>query len=131
MMYLNTCFLFVGKPVSSSCPVETSPQSEAVKIFAPFSANCTSLSEHVEGMGWESSNGATALTTGVSFTLLNIKSVTDWDLQPSCFINFLNGSQCFKKLDVTVYSKSLLKGYSGVVTPGTCLYTWMCKCLKQ
>lgn len=127
-MYLNTYFLFVGTPVSSSCPVETQPQSAAVKILAPFSANCTTLSKQVEGMGWESSNGGTALTTGVSHTPINIESVTDWDLQPSCFINFLNGSQCSKILNVIVYSKSLLKGDS---TPGTCLYTWMCKRLKQ
>lgn len=100
----NTRCMLVGKPVSSSCPVEISPPRAVVRIGDPFSANCNTSSDRVEEMGWESSNGGTSLTTGVSSLPLNIASVTDWGLEPKCFIN-LDPDQCFQTMPVTVYSK--------------------------
>lgn len=106
----NTCCMLVGKPVSSSCPVEISPPRAVVRIGDPFSANCNTSSDRVQEMGWESTNGRTPLTTGVSSVPLNIASVTDWGLEPKCFINLDMDQmdqmdQCFQTMPVTVYSK--------------------------
>ncbi|XP_068605860.1 vascular cell adhesion protein 1-like [Brachionichthys hirsutus] len=92
-----------GKAVSSTCPVEISPPKAVVHIGERFSANCSTSSDQVAGMGWEASNGGTALTAGVSVLELNIKSVTDWGLEPICFINLQNAEQCYQTLAVTVY----------------------------
>lgn len=100
----NPYCMLVGTPVRC-CPVETSPARAVVGIGDPFTANCNSFSDQVEGMGWESSNGGVSLTAGVTSLPLNIVTVTDYGLEPNCYINFINGDQCSYQLPVTVYSK--------------------------
>lgn len=56
-------------------------------------------------MGWESSQGGSPLTDGVTSVPLNISSVTNWGLSPFCYINTLDGNQCKETLQVIVYSK--------------------------
>ncbi|XP_051243701.1 cell adhesion molecule 3 [Dicentrarchus labrax] len=94
---------FTGKAVSSSCPVKLSSPTSVVRYKDPFSANCSSSSDQVEGMGWESTNGGVPLSNESTFLALNIDSVTDWHLKPLCFINFYDGDQCAGTLPVTVY----------------------------
>lgn len=91
--------------MSSSCPVKISPPTAIVRFGDPLWANCTALTEQVQGMGWESSQGGRPLTAGVSSLALNIESVTVWGLSSTCFINSLDGGQCTRPLPVTVYSK--------------------------
>lgn len=91
--------------MGTSCPVETSPQRAVVRIGDPFAANCSSSSDQVEEMGWESSNGGVPRTPGVTSLPLTIVEVTDYGLEPQCFINFIDGDQCLHELPVTVYSK--------------------------
>lgn len=96
-------------PVSSSCPVDIRPSSAEVRYKDPLSAVCDSSWNQTEGMGWESSNGGVGLTVGVTSLRLDIVSVTDWALQPRCFINYLiseeevEEQQCARALPVTVY----------------------------
>lgn len=71
----------------------------------PLWANCTASTQQVQGMGWESSQGGTPLTGGVTAVPLDIPSVTDWGLSPVCYINTLDGKQCKETLQVIVYSK--------------------------
>nr|XP_020496609.1 uncharacterized protein LOC109989268 [Labrus bergylta] len=92
-----------GQPVTSSCPVEMSPTTAVVRFGDPFSANCSSLSNQTEGMGWESTLGGTPLTHGFTFLPLKIDSVTDWTVNAQCFLNTLDENQCFKILPITVY----------------------------
>ncbi|XP_067332630.1 neural cell adhesion molecule L1-like protein isoform X3 [Channa argus] len=47
-----------GKHVGASCPVVMSPPAVVVAFGNSFSVNCTSLSNQIDGMGWESSAGA-------------------------------------------------------------------------
>ncbi|XP_039973461.1 hemicentin-1-like [Xiphias gladius] len=92
-----------GKPASASCQVELSPPSVVVRYGDSLSVLCSSSSNQTEGMGWESPLGGIAFTTGVSFLTLKIDSVKHWSIAPQCYINLLDGSQCFKPLPVTVY----------------------------
>ncbi|XP_036945746.1 hemicentin-2-like isoform X1 [Acanthopagrus latus] len=91
-----------GKAVSSSCSVELNPPKAVVRFGGPFFANCSSTSDHIEGMGWESSNEGVPNTAGVSSLVLNVTSVTDWQFNPQCFVNVAT-DQCFKYLPVTLY----------------------------
>ncbi|TDH03057.1 hypothetical protein EPR50_G00159150 [Perca flavescens] len=93
-----------GKPVRSSCPVKMSPSRVVVRFGDPFSVNCSSPSNQIQSMGWESPYGTgIGRQDGVSSVSLKIDSVTDWDLQPLCFINLLDNNQCAETLSVTVY----------------------------
>lgn len=101
----NAYSVLLGKPVSSSCPIEMSPPEVVVRFGDPLRVKCSSSSKEIEGMGWESSSGGTGNKAGVSSVTLDIKSVNAWDIGPLCFINLQNGSQCVNTLPVTVYSK--------------------------
>ncbi|XP_067332629.1 uncharacterized protein [Channa argus] len=92
-----------GKHVGASCPVVMSPPAVVVAFGNSFSVNCTSLSNQIDGMGWESSAGGTKLTTNVTSVPLNIASIQQWSLEPTCYINFISGRQCLTNLPVTVY----------------------------
>ncbi|KAF1379667.1 hypothetical protein PFLUV_G00178400 [Perca fluviatilis] len=93
-----------GKPVRSSCPVKMSPSRVVVRFGDPFSVNCSSPSNQIQSMGWESPYGTgIGRQDGVSSVSLKIDSVTDWDLRPLCFINLLDNNQCSEILSVTVY----------------------------
>lgn len=85
--------------------MKISPPAAVVRFGDPLWANCTALTEQVQGMGWESSLGGSPLTVGVKSLALNIESVTHWGLNPLCFINMRNNHQCMGNLLVTVYSK--------------------------
>lgn len=103
LFILGGLIVCTGKPVSSSCPVKLNPSRAAVRFKDHFSAICISTSNQTESMGWESTNGGVALTEDVTSLPLNISSVTDWKLEPKCYINFQDGEQCLSHLTVTVY----------------------------
>lgn len=91
--------------LTEACPVKSKPSRAIVKYGDPFTANCSLLSDEVEGMGWESSIGGIPLQLGVPFLLLTIPKVNDWNFEPACFINHPNGTQCERLVNITVYSK--------------------------
>uniref|UniRef100_A0A3P9CTQ0 Ig-like domain-containing protein n=1 Tax=Maylandia zebra TaxID=106582 RepID=A0A3P9CTQ0_9CICH len=93
----------LGNPASASCPLQISPPRVVVRLEGSLSANCTSLSDQIDGMGWESPYGGLDLTQGVTSLLFSIDSVPVWELEPMCFVNLHDGDQCVKLLPVTVY----------------------------
>lgn len=86
-----------------ACPVQTNPSRAIVRYGEPFTANCSLLSDQVEGMGWESKSGGVPLQLGVPFLLLTIPKVKEWKFDPVCFINYAEGGQCQHMLNITVY----------------------------
>lgn len=90
---------------AADCPVDTNPSSAFVEYGDSFKANCSRLSDQVDGMGWESSLGGVSLKQGVSFVLLNIPVVNQWDFSPGCFVNLVDDNQCERLVAMTVYSK--------------------------
>ncbi|XP_078140645.1 hemicentin-1 [Centroberyx gerrardi] len=101
-------FIFSGimaciGPVSASCPIELSTPSVVVRYGGSVSVNCsTSATEH-DGMGWESTDGATGLRENVKFLMWTVSALKDWTAAPKCFFNPSVGEQCLKKLSVTIY----------------------------
>uniref|UniRef100_A0A3P8QDZ2 Ig-like domain-containing protein n=1 Tax=Astatotilapia calliptera TaxID=8154 RepID=A0A3P8QDZ2_ASTCA len=98
--FLITC---TGNPASASCPLQISPPRVVVRLEGSFSANCTSLSDQIDGMGWESPYGGLDLTQGVTSLLFSIDSVPAWEIEAMCYMNSRDGDQCTKVLPVTVY----------------------------
>ncbi|CAI5675824.1 unnamed protein product [Oreochromis niloticus] len=92
-----------GNPASSSCSLKMSPSRVVVKFGDSLSANCTSSSDQIEGMGWESPYGGVDLTLGVTSLSFKIDSVPDWEIGPICYTNSRDGDQCTQVLQVTVY----------------------------
>uniref|UniRef100_A0A3B4G7Y7 Ig-like domain-containing protein n=1 Tax=Pundamilia nyererei TaxID=303518 RepID=A0A3B4G7Y7_9CICH len=96
-------YLFLGKPVSTSCPFDITTPRVVVRFGDSFSANCTSLSDQTEGMGWESTYGGVDFTQNVTSLPFKIDSVPEWKMEPICYVNSRDGDQCTKVLPVTVY----------------------------
>uniref|UniRef100_A0A3Q4GNB8 Intercellular adhesion molecule N-terminal domain-containing protein n=1 Tax=Neolamprologus brichardi TaxID=32507 RepID=A0A3Q4GNB8_NEOBR len=87
----------------TSCPLDITPPRVVVRFGDSLSANCTSSSDQIEGMGWESLYGGVDLTEGVSSLLFKIDSVPAWEIVPMCYMNSRDGGQCGKTLPVIVY----------------------------
>lgn len=98
---MSFCFHTLGE----SCPVELSPPRVVVKHGDPASVTCNTSNTDVEGLGWEATQGGIGLTMTTSLTW-TVTNVTDWDLNPACFINFKDGNQCLHSPDLVIYSKS-------------------------
>uniref|UniRef100_A0A8C3AFK6 Ig-like domain-containing protein n=1 Tax=Cyclopterus lumpus TaxID=8103 RepID=A0A8C3AFK6_CYCLU len=95
--------LCLEQPVNSSCLVQMNPPSVVVRFGDSFSVNCSSTSDLIESMGLESRYGSSMSSSGNSFVVLKVESVTDWEFEPICFLNHLRDGQCLQTLPVTVY----------------------------
>uniref|UniRef100_I3IZC8 Ig-like domain-containing protein n=1 Tax=Oreochromis niloticus TaxID=8128 RepID=I3IZC8_ORENI len=97
------CLLNSNLPVNAACLLELSPPRVVVKFGDSLSANCTSSSDQIEGMGWESPYGGVDPTQGVTSLPFKIDSVPEWEIGPICYVNYRDGDQCTEVLQVTVY----------------------------
>ncbi|NP_001117196.1 FXYD domain containing ion transport regulator 5b precursor [Salmo salar] len=91
-----------GAPTHASCPVELKPPRVVVRYGDSVSVNCTSSTDP-EGMGWEATSGGTELHENVNLVTWTVESLIDWTIEPKCYINPQNGSQCTETLPVILY----------------------------
>ncbi|XP_035766771.1 cell adhesion molecule 3-like [Neolamprologus brichardi] len=92
--FIFSCLIAcIGKLVSTSCPLDITPPRVVVRFGDSLSANCTSSSDQIEGMGWESLYGGVDLTEGVSSLLFKIDSVPAWEIVPMCYMNSRDGAR--------------------------------------
>ncbi|XP_035602191.1 LOW QUALITY PROTEIN: intercellular adhesion molecule 1-like [Oncorhynchus keta] len=92
-----------GVPTHASCPVELNPPRVVVRYGDSVSVNCTSSTDP-EGMGWEEVTfGGIGLQENVSFVTWTVGSLMDWTIEPKCYINLQNESQCTEILPVILY----------------------------
>ncbi|XP_064884046.1 intercellular adhesion molecule 1-like isoform X3 [Oncorhynchus nerka] len=91
-----------GVPTHASCPVELNPPRVVVRYGDSVSVNCTTSTDP-EGMGWEVTFGGIGLQENVSFVTWTVGSLMDWTIEPKCYINLQNGSQCTEILPVILY----------------------------
>ncbi|XP_035603478.2 hemicentin-1-like isoform X2 [Oncorhynchus keta] len=75
-------------------------------------------------MGWEATFGGTSLEQDVTFVTWTVDNLTDWTIEPKCYINLIDGKQPSKELPVILYktpdrvSISVLN-HSGPMVEGT------------
>ncbi|XP_051573256.1 intercellular adhesion molecule 5 isoform X2 [Myxocyprinus asiaticus] len=87
--------------ISSQCLVQLNPPRVVMKYDSSVSVNCSTTVPHGE-MGWEATEGSVPLTND-SLITWNIQHLRQWDIEPICYINYINGSQCESRLPVTIY----------------------------
>ncbi|KAJ8251330.1 hypothetical protein GJAV_G00220170, partial [Gymnothorax javanicus] len=81
------------------------PSSVVVRYGDRVTVNCTVSGPH-EGIGWEASEGSVPMVQNVQFVTWRLDNITDWNIHPICFGNFLNGThhtQDQKRLGITLY----------------------------
>ncbi|XP_043091487.1 intercellular adhesion molecule 5 [Puntigrus tetrazona] len=87
------------------CPIQIVPWRAVVKYGDRVSADCKTSVQH-QGIGWEASEGAVPMIRDKSLITWTVSELTEWDIEPYCFINCKKGDkphQCLVKLPVTVY----------------------------
>ncbi|MGH0162102.1 UNVERIFIED_CONTAM: hypothetical protein FKN15_058620 [Acipenser sinensis] len=88
---------------SSVCDVNIDPSRVVVRFGDPVTVNCSTTREDVLGSGWESSVSPVNEPDS-KITVWNVSSLTVWDAEPKCFINYMNEPrQCVEKLDLVIY----------------------------
>ncbi|XP_043091657.1 hemicentin-1-like [Puntigrus tetrazona] len=89
----------------TDCPVQLNPERVVVRHGGSVTADCSTSVQH-QGIGWEASQGAVSMITDKSLITWRVSELTEWDIEPFCFINYKKGDklhQCLVKLPVTVY----------------------------
>nr|XP_046160389.1 hemicentin-1-like [Oncorhynchus gorbuscha] len=112
-----------GGPTHAACPIELNPLTLVVRYGDSVSVNCSTSSTDYEGMGWEATLGGTALEE-VNYVIWNVENLTDWTIQPVCYLTQKDGEQCLKRFPVTLYktpgSVSVYpQSHSGPMVEGT------------
>ncbi|KAK6311713.1 hypothetical protein J4Q44_G00173770 [Coregonus suidteri] len=112
-----------GRPTHAACPFELNPPRLVVRYGDSVSVNCSTSSTDHEGMGWEATYGGTGLEEA-NFVIWTVENLTDWTIQPKCYIAPKDGIQCLENFPVILYkipdsvSISLLS-HSGPMVEGT------------
>ncbi|XP_043089681.1 hemicentin-1 [Puntigrus tetrazona] len=89
----------------TDCPIQLSPERVVVRHGSSVTADCSTSVQH-EGIGWEASQGSVSMIRDKSLITWRVSELTEWDIDPYCFINYKKGDklhQCLVKLPVTVY----------------------------
>ncbi|XP_026114089.1 hemicentin-1-like [Carassius auratus] len=81
------------------CPIQLSQQRVVVRYGGSVEVNCNTSISH-KRIGWEASEGAVHRARD-SLITWRVSHLTEWDIQPFCYIN--RERQCQVELPVTVY----------------------------
>ncbi|XP_034769519.2 vascular cell adhesion protein 1-like isoform X1 [Acipenser ruthenus] len=88
---------------SAVCDVHIDPSRVVVRFGDPVTVNCSTTRGDVLGAGWESSVSPVNEPNS-KIAVWNVSSLTVWDAEPKCFINYMNEPrQCAEKLDLVIY----------------------------
>ncbi len=93
-------------------PVQLNQKRVVVRYGDSVAVTCNTSVLH-QGMGWEASEGAVPKTYDQNLTTWNVSELKEWDIKPSCYINYkiCDNNQCQVELPVTVYSEFLCYWY--------------------
>eukprot|EP00063_Salmo_salar_P084565 XP_014059400.1 PREDICTED: intercellular adhesion molecule 1-like isoform X2 [Salmo salar] len=113
-----------AKPKVVTFPLELKPPRVVVRYGDSVSVNCSTSSTDHEGMGWEATFGGTDSKKNVSIVTWTVDNLTDWTIEPICYMTLIDGKQPSKVLPVILYktpdsvSISVLR-HSGPMVEGT------------
>ncbi|XP_038837080.1 vascular cell adhesion protein 1-like [Salvelinus namaycush] len=91
-----------GGPTHAACPIELNPPRLVVRYGDSVSVNCSTSSTDHEGMGWEATFGGTSFEE-VNFVIWTVEYLTDWTIQPKCYITTKDEVQCLETFPVILY----------------------------
>ncbi|KAG1968856.1 vascular cell adhesion protein [Pimephales promelas] len=98
LLAVSQLLSFTGS-YADECPVELNPERVIVEFGGSVSADCSTSVPHT-GMGWEASEGGVHMSRD-SLITWRVSNLTEWDIEPICFINYKK--QCQITLPVTIY----------------------------
>ncbi|XP_024289900.1 vascular cell adhesion protein 1-like [Oncorhynchus tshawytscha] len=113
-----------AKPKVVTFPLELNPPRVVVRYRDSVSVNCSTSSTDHEGMGWEDTFGGTSFEQDVNIVTWTVDNLTDWTIEPTCYITLIDSKQPSKVLPVILYktpdsvSISVLN-HSGPMVEGT------------
>ncbi|MGH0183022.1 UNVERIFIED_CONTAM: hypothetical protein FKN15_011393 [Acipenser sinensis] len=88
---------------SAVCDVNIDPSRVLVRFGDPVTVSCSTTREDVLAAGWESSVSP-VYEPDSKIAVWNVSSLTVWDAEPKCFINYMNEPrQRAEKLDLVIY----------------------------
>uniref|UniRef100_A0A8C7J664 Ig-like domain-containing protein n=1 Tax=Oncorhynchus kisutch TaxID=8019 RepID=A0A8C7J664_ONCKI len=119
---MMSSFLYVFTVVTF--PLELNPPRVVVRYGDSVSGNCSTSSTDHDGMGWEDTFGGTSFEQDVNIVTWTVDNLTDWTIEPTCYIILIDSKQPSKVLPVILYntpdsvSISVLR-HSGPMVEGT------------
>ncbi|XP_064842320.1 intercellular adhesion molecule 1-like [Oncorhynchus masou masou] len=116
--------VFTGGPTPASYLLELNPPRVVVRYGDSVSVNCSTSSTDHEGMGWEATFGGKSLEQDANVVTWTVDNLTDWTIEPKCYINLNDSKQPSKVLPVILYktpdSISIsVRSHSGPMVEGT------------
>uniref|UniRef100_A0A8C7INX0 Ig-like domain-containing protein n=1 Tax=Oncorhynchus kisutch TaxID=8019 RepID=A0A8C7INX0_ONCKI len=113
----------LGRPTHASSLV-LNPPRVVLRYGDSVSVNCSTSSTDHEGIGWEDTFGGTSFEQDVNIVTWTVDNLTDWTIEPTCYITLIDSKQPSKVLPVILYntpdsvSISVLR-HSGPMVEGT------------
>ncbi|XP_031690051.1 intercellular adhesion molecule 1 [Oncorhynchus kisutch] len=113
-----------AKPKVVTFPLELNSPRVVVRYGDSVSVKCNTSSTDHDGMGWEATFGGTSVEQDVNVVTWTVDNLTDWTIEPKCYINLNDGEQPSIELPVILYktpdrvSISVLN-HSGSMVEGT------------
>lgn len=103
------------------CPLVLTPAEIVVKFGDPASVNCSTSTPDADFIGWEATLGGTGASRPPVVTW-RVEKLTQWTIEPKCFLTKTNNEQCTVMPAVTIYKTPdmvLVSGMaSGVMVEG-------------
>uniref|UniRef100_A0A8D3BIF5 Ig-like domain-containing protein n=1 Tax=Scophthalmus maximus TaxID=52904 RepID=A0A8D3BIF5_SCOMX len=84
------------------CPMRMSPSAVVVRFDDPVTANCSVPEKGFSLLGWSVSLAAPEATMD-RFLVWRVDRMTDWSIEPMCYVLSDQGGQCHMHLPVIVY----------------------------
>ncbi|RVE69668.1 hypothetical protein OJAV_G00080310 [Oryzias javanicus] len=100
-LFAGLILIMAGK--TTSCHIELSPSTVVVKYGDRVSVNCSTSLSNITGMGLESPVEGTG-AENTTHLIWTVDSLTEWDIEPLCYVVAPDGNDCTKKIQVIVYS---------------------------
>ncbi|XP_026110139.1 hemicentin-1 isoform X2 [Carassius auratus] len=95
-------FILKSTGAQDECPLQLNPQRVVVRYGGSVAVTCNTSVAH-KGIGWEASERLVPMTRNQSLITWRVSELTEWDINPYCYINPNKGAQCQIELPVTVY----------------------------
>uniref|UniRef100_A0A672FCS8 Ig-like domain-containing protein n=1 Tax=Salarias fasciatus TaxID=181472 RepID=A0A672FCS8_SALFA len=100
----EVCFFLYSTTVTCGycCPLILVPPKIVARFGDPVSAVCNTSATDAEGIGWEVPVQGIGPVPPPSVTW-NVEKLVEWDIEPVCYLNLKDGTQCSVTLPVTLY----------------------------
>uniref|UniRef100_A0A672FJ55 Ig-like domain-containing protein n=1 Tax=Salarias fasciatus TaxID=181472 RepID=A0A672FJ55_SALFA len=94
--------IFLYSTMVTCCPLILVPPKIVARFGDPVSAVCNTSATDAEGIGWEVPVQGIGPVPPPSVSW-NVEKLVEWEIEPVCYLNLKDGTQCSVTLPVTLY----------------------------